>query len=248
MSHLWYNVTMEFSRYNKKFDYSFTFGSYPTIELIKNRPTSVIKIITHSKLSGSNGFEIIHRLAGENKIKLNQNDRLIQKISIKDNCFVAGVFKKYTMSLDGQSNHIVLVNPKDSGNLGTIARSMLAFNFSDLAIITPAVDIFKPETIRASMGAIFSLNIQLFESFKKYKEFFPERNLYAFQTTGSENLSKIEFAKPASLVFGNESSGLEELEEGFKTRVKIPQSDKVDSLNLAVSVGIALNNIYSKGL
>lgn len=61
--------------------------------------------------------------------------------------------------LDG--NHVVLVNPSNAGNLGTIIRSCIGFGVEDIAIILPAVDLFDPKTIRASMGAKAKIRIEL---------------------------------------------------------------------------------------
>ena len=43
---------------------------------------------------------------------------------------------------------MVLVNPSDMGNMGTIIRTMLGFNYVNLAIIRPGVDVFDPRVIR----------------------------------------------------------------------------------------------------
>ena len=58
--------------------------------------------------------------------------------------------------------HVVLVNPADMGNLGTVARTMAGFGFGELAVVTPAADVFHPKTVRASMGALFRLNVARF--------------------------------------------------------------------------------------
>ena len=44
--------------------------------------------------------------------------------------------------------------------------------------------------------------------------------------------------KPFSLVFGNEQSGLPAVFQTYGQSVFIPQSDKIDSLNLSVAVSI----------
>ena len=59
-------------------------------------------------------------------------------------------------------------------------------------------------------------------------------------TDGEVPLSQMNFIEPYSLVFGNEGAGLPKDYGKLGRSVKIPQSGKVDSLNLAVSVGIAL--------
>lgn len=50
------------------------------------------------------------------------------------------------------ARHVVLHNPSDVGNVGTILRSALGFGFRDVAIIRPGVDPFDPRVLRASMA------------------------------------------------------------------------------------------------
>ena len=135
---------------------------------------------------------------------------------------------------------MVLVNPEDMGNLGTICRTMLAFGFKDLGIVRPAVDTFDPKVGRASMGSIFKINFQYFDSFDEYREKF-KRNIYTFMTDGDTNLTEASFEDPYSLVFGSESAGLEPSFKNLGKSIKIYQTDDVDSLNLAISVGISLH-------
>lgn len=66
--------------------------------------------------------------------------------------------------------HVVLHHISDAGNLGTILRSALGFGYKDIAIIRPATDPFDPHTVRASMGAIFSLRIREYETMDEYMQ------------------------------------------------------------------------------
>ena len=59
-------------------------------------------------------------------------------------------------------------------------------------------------------------------------------------TDGAVNLPDVDYKSPHSLIFGNESSGLPIAFQKIGTSVKIQQSDKIDSLNLSVSVGVTL--------
>ena len=236
---------MRLKRYNKTLDYSYTFGIYPTIELLGVRPNEVVCVITHSRLSDEEGARIINTLSEKHGIPLECNDRLINRLSPKDMCYVVGVFKKYYPELS-KDNHLVLVNPTNSGNLGTIIRSMLAFDFSDLAIVRPAVDIFHPDTVRASMGALFSINFRLFDDMESYRDELGAHNLYLFMTEGQDTLDKTSFSPPYSLVFGSEPSGLPRHYRELGNTVCIPQSGRVDSLNLAISASIVLHHLYSR--
>ncbi|MBR1939152.1 TrmH family RNA methyltransferase, partial [Candidatus Saccharibacteria bacterium] len=161
----------------------------------------------------------------------------------KDDCLLIAEFTKFSTPLNPQKPHIVLVNPSDAGNLGTIMRSATAFGFEDIAIITPAVDNFAPKSIRASMGAAFHLNIASFPSIEAYRKAFSSRPLLAFMLNNTaQQLSEAAQTAPDcySLVFGNEASGLPAEFADFCTPVFIPQSESVDSLNLSVAASIAL--------
>ena len=130
------------------------------------------------------------------------------------------------------------------GNLGTIIRTILGFGFHDLAIIEKAVDIFHPDVVRASMGALFQVRYSRFSSFQTYKESFP-RNLYLLTTDGDILLSEACFKPTFGLVFGPENAGLSQEYYNYGTTIRIPQNSKIDSFNLAVSVGVTLYQVVN---
>ena len=109
-------------KYNKKLPYSYTLGAFPTIELLKKYPKKVMKVFTHSDLNSVTQEEIITGICNANNIFFECNDRIVEKLRDKENCFVIGVFEKYNNELDKDSNHVVLVNPSDMGNMGNISR------------------------------------------------------------------------------------------------------------------------------
>ena len=153
----------DMKRYNKKNDYSYTFGAFPTYELLENRPENVEKILIHSTAS-KEIYDKIKLLCDKNDIPLVINDKLLEKLREKDSCIVVGVFHKFQCEMEKGENHVVLVNPSDTGNMGTIIRTCIGFGIRNLAIIEPAVDIFNPKVIRASMGSLFHLNYKYFSS------------------------------------------------------------------------------------
>ncbi|MBN1889944.1 MAG: TrmH family RNA methyltransferase [Thermoflexales bacterium] len=235
---------MKLKRYKKEYDYSYTLGQYPTIELLKYKPEHVRQLVFHSKFSNSEGARVIDELMAGSDVAVEWNDRLVETLSPKKNCYVVGVFDKYYSSLDAGADHVVLVNPSDNGNLGTLLRTMLAFEVENLAIISPAVDVFSPEVIRASMGALFRVNVEYMDDIQVYRSEF-DRPLFLFMTDGDQSLEEAAWQHPAGLVFGNESSGLPAEYRGLGRNVYLPQSDKVDSLNLAVAAGIVLSRRYT---
>jgi RNA methyltransferase, TrmH family len=225
-------------KYKKSFDFSYAIGVYPTLELLATHPDKVTRVLISSRGERNSGLDRIKSICAEKRIKTEMADGLIAKIAESENCYAVGVFDKYQTKLEA-GNHLVLVNPSDRGNLGTVVRTMLAFNIKNLVIIKPAVDIFDLKVIRASMGAIFKINFVYYDSFKAYQSEY-HQNLYPFVIQTDNLLPNIKFSQPFSLVFGNEGAGLSKEYNSVGTPVKIPQSSEVDSLNLSAAVAIAL--------
>lgn len=209
------------------------------MELLEHRAEHVRSVVVSSKGSKNRGALKIIELCERARIPVETNDRLVERLSPKENAYAIGVFEKYSERLKKGRNHVALVNPADMGNLGTIIRTMLGFGVLDLALVRPAADIFDPRVIRASMGAIFRISFEYFDSFNNYREAFSP-NVYPFMTGGPEVLGKLEFARPYALVFGNESTGLAEEYRQMGTSVSIRHSRDIDSLNLPVAVAVAL--------
>ncbi|MGN1295611.1 MAG: TrmH family RNA methyltransferase [Bacilli bacterium] len=230
---------MEIKTYKKDAFYSYTLGAFPTIELLKKHKEEALKIFIHSSFDNQEIISFIYENKGNAEVTI--NDKMINKLSTKGNTFVVGIFKKYSSYLDENKDHVVLVNPSDMGNLGTIIRSCLGFGIKNIAIIKPGVDIFDPKVIRASMGSIFSLNISYFNSFEEYKNTFSNHRVRTFMLQAKNTLQETIFPKDevTSLVFGNESSGLP-ISLLDDNSIIIKHSNEIDSLNLPSSLAIAL--------
>jgi len=227
-------------RYQKKFDYSYSFGTYPTIDLINHQKHHLIKVLVKSKRDESEGVNDVLDLCDRLDIPVEIADRAIDKIATKENTYVLGIFEKYDSVLDPQANHLVLVEPRNMGNLGTIIRTMLGFDVTDLAIIRPATDIFDPMVVRSTMGAIFQINFEYFDSIQEYMAKYSKRNIYTFMLDGAKDIREVKFEEPFSMIQGNESKGLPKEFSELGQSIYIPNSDKVDSLNLSVATAIGL--------
>lgn len=238
-------MDFKIEKYNKDKDYSFTFGAFPTFELIKNKPEQVICLLLHSKLKISDDIQNLINLCKQKNIEIHNNDKVINKIVDKENCFVVGVFKKYFATAK-QDNHLVLVNPSDMGNMGTILRTALGFGYTNINIVKPCVDIFNPKVVRASMGAIFSLNICEFDSVEEYLNS-NKNTKYFFMLNGKNKLGEFKTPnKNYDIVFGNEATGLTDFLIDKGESVVIEHSTKIDSLNLPISVGMAMYEFNRK--
>ena len=228
--------------YHKGLDYSYAPGIFPATECLKNAPERCLRLLLSSQSEKSEGAAKLRMAAEEQGIRCEIADRALERISKKENCFAAMVYKKDEGVFDADSPHIVLHHPSDSGNLGTILRTALGFGLCNIAIIRPAVDSDDPRVTRSSMGAAFSLNIRHFDSFEEYRAEFPERQLFPFMLTGAVPLDEAvkKVSGPFSLIMGNEASGLPDEFATYGISTLIPHSGKIDSLNLAIAAGIGM--------
>lgn len=234
-------------RYKKEYDYSYTLGLAPTIELIENKIEQIYKIYIHPDYVQRDDEVNIYEICKKNDLEYVVNKNIFNRVSNKGNVYVLGVFYKYENKLNNKSPHVLLVNPSNAGNLGTILRTALGFDFKNLAIITPAVDIYNPNTIRSSMGALFSMNFKFYSSIDDYLKEFPEYSLYPFMLNGEYTIKNVPMPQNSNftLVFGNEATGLPNNFLNLGKSVVINHSNKIDSLNLSISFGIAANH-FSK--
>ena len=227
--------------YSHQLSYSYAPGIFPSHALLNARPELARRLLVRSDALESEGVRALIDKCAALNVRTETADRALERISRKENCYAALVFDKFSSALDPQKNHVVLVNPSDMGNLGTILRACLGFTLPDLAIIRPAADVFDPRVVRASMGALFSMRVALYDSFEEYRAQHPGHALYPFMLDGSlPMLQARKTAKtPYALVFGNEATGLPASFASLGQPVRIPQSDAIDSLNLSVAVSIA---------
>ena len=228
--------------YRRELDYSYAPGLFPSLEAMTKRPEIVRRLLVSSKGQDSEGVKKLTALAEEKRIRIEIADKALGRISGKDNCFAAAVFEKHPRALETAGNHIVLHHISDQGNLGTILRTALGFGYHDIAIIRPAADVYDPKVARASMGAIFSLRVTEYDDFAAYRQEFPGHAAYPFMLDGSKLLddAAAKAAYPCALIFGNEGSGLPPEFQQVGQPVRIPSSDEVDSLNLAIAAAIGM--------
>lgn len=224
--------------YDKNLPYTYVLGIFPSIEVLNHRADDVLAFIYHADFDGLGSLKA--RCEGLS-IPFLQDHKLLSKLSPKENVYVAAVLAKKEYPIKA-GNHIVLVNPSNAGNLGTIIRTMVGFGWRDLVIIRPAVEVEDPKTIRAAMGANAQLRVSYYASFDQYRMDYPNQVNYPFMLKGSIPLQTMVLAGAhnISFIFGNEGSGLPDSFLSVGTPVKIEHTESIDSLNLSIAVSIAL--------
>ena len=237
------------SGYKPELDYSYAPGIFPSMECLLGRPEKVRRLLIHSGAEGREGIGKLLALAGERGIRAEEADRALSRISGKENCYAAAVFSKFEDALDPEKPQVLLHQPGDAGNVGTILRTALGLGVEDVALVRPCADLFDPRTVRASMGSLFRLRVRVYDSFGEYRAKMGEREYYPFMLDASVPLQEA-LKKPVSrrrtLIFGNEGRGLPPEFARIGQPVRIPSNEKVDSLNLAIAAGIGLYAFLDK--
>lgn len=229
--------------YKAELDYGYAPGAFPAMECLLHRPQCARRVLLHSKAAGTEAAEKLTALAEKLHVRVELADKALARISGKENCFAAAVFSKFADELTPGAPHVVLHNPSDQGNVGTILRTALGFGVENVALIRPCVDVFDPRVVRASMGSIFSLKVKVYDAFEDYLAEHPGRSLYPFMLDGSRSLPEV-LAEPVpaawTLIFGNEGSGLPASFARQGQPVRIPSNEKIDSLNLSIAAAIGI--------
>ncbi|MBK8984015.1 MAG: RNA methyltransferase [Ignavibacteria bacterium] len=147
---------------------------------------------------------------------------------------------------------VALENVSDPGNLGTIIRTCYWFGISNVILNNTSGEFQNPKVLRSSQGAVFYTDIIIVNDFKNFLREFESKgfNILLLDVKAEKFISDPEFvsAEKNILVFGNESNGISEdvLTEPSFQKVKIKGYSDCESLNVAVSAGIVINQIICK--
>lgn len=137
---------------------------------------------------------------------------------------------------------VVLESVEKPGNLGAVLRSADAAGADAVIVCDPLTDLFNPNLIRASLGAVFTTQT-LATSTEETIAWLKERQVQIFtaQLQDSNLYYETDFRGPSALVMGTESTGLtEKWRQAADKRIRIPMCGQLDSLNVSVSAAILL--------
>jgi len=156
-------------------------------------------------------------------------------------CSVIGVCEKLDKKLIG--NKVLLLDEiQDPGNLGTIIRSAVAFNFDTIVLGNKTVDLYNSKVIRASQGMIFNINI-IEENLECIIPELKKSNykIYGTKVTNGKNVKNLEKNEKVCIIMGNEGNGIsEEILNLCDEYFYINMNPLCESLNVGVAASIIL--------
>ena len=169
------------------------------------------------------------------------NDEVLRKLAISENpegvVFICEMLKPKKDKFE-YHKIVYLDQINDPGNLGTILRTAVAFNYDAVVLSKGSVDLYNEKVIAASKGAIF-----LVDAFVGDIEDYKDKQIIV-STLDENSIPLNECKKPNDfvLVLGNESHGVSEpIIKIANQLVKIEMNDVIDSLNVAMAGAILMN-------
>ncbi|MFT3891620.1 MAG: TrmH family RNA methyltransferase [Anaerolineales bacterium] len=184
----------------------------------------------------------IHEVAKRTTKKLFENDKISRMFAIAETPKPKGLELLKTIKKD----IVVLEDLSISGNIGNIIRTSLGLDMGGMILLNmDPLDLYDRRLIRASRGYMFTLPIMT-ASTQDFINYCKTNNETLLVTAMEAEKTVDEIASiPERLliVFGSEKEGCSpEIEQAATMQVRIPISDKVESLNVSAAAGITLFN------
>lgn len=122
----------------------------------------------------------------------------------------------------------------DPANVGALIRTTAAMGVERVVLLKESAHPFHPKAIRAASGTVFKMSLMQGLSIRDL----PEPATWVTLDTQGESLPAFRWPKDVRLLVGEEGPGLPPITSG--TRLAVPISDSVESLNAVVAAGMAL--------
>jgi len=146
--------------------------------------------------------------------------------------------------IENKGVYAALCGLQDPGNIGTVLRTAEALGVRGVLMSKDCCDIYNPKVLRASMGTVFRLPIEICEDFGARLKALSAAGIPTYAAvvdSSAESLTDIEFGGNGVAVIGNEGNGLPpETVACCDRRITIRMKGNAESLNAAMAAGIFL--------
>jgi len=222
-------------------------GDRTVKQIINNDPDDIIEVLSTEELP-----PLYHKYS----------NRLVTDSQLRSICSTKapqGIVAVVRLPLDTYSDQLpdnigakvlLLEDVQDPGNVGTLIRTAVAFDFSGIILTEKCADPLSPKCVQSTVGTVLSLWIR---RTSRYLEFVEElkHNGYSLVATdlgGEEDPSVLQRQNKLLLALGNEASGLSEsVLNASDNRLRVPAvRGKAESLNVAACGAICMYLSYHK--
>jgi len=137
---------------------------------------------------------------------------------------------------------LVIEGVEKPGNLGALLRTADGAGVDAVVICDTAVDLYNPNVIRGSLGAIFTVKVFVL-ALEEAINYLKSKAVRLIFTSPAAELpyTQVDYTGPTAIVLGSEKEGLPRpwLETEI-LQVKIPLCGQMDSLNVSCSGAVIL--------
>lgn len=193
--------------------------------------------------------EALDRLLGQRDVTIYEvSARVYEKIAYRSSTegVVATIRSRERrladLSLPEKPLIVVLERVEKPGNLGAILRSADAAQADAVIVCDPLTDLYNPNLIRSSIGAIFTVPTVACSS-EECIAFLKQHGIQILtaQLQDSHLYYDTDMRRGTALVMGTESTGLtDQWRQAADAHIRIPMLGQLDSLNVSVSTAILL--------
>lgn len=137
---------------------------------------------------------------------------------------------------------VVLESLEKPGNIGAVLRTADAANIDAVFIADPKTDLYNPNIVRSSVGAVFTNKIVTADS-AAIINFLKNNNIAIFSAILQEAVSyySVDFKQSSAIVMGTEATGLSEIWRKNSTEnIIIPMQGQIDSMNVSVAAAVLI--------
>ena len=242
-------------KYRTKYNAFYLEGVKVTNEILDKNEAIDILFIAYSKsllISTNGGQALLDRISSLKNVKVLEFEENIFKY-MTDTVNTQGILvvmkiPKYSLENEENKNIILLDKVQDLGNIGTIIRSCNAFGVDTILCTSGTADVYSPKAVRATMGGILNVKIIYLDDIEKLNLF--KKMGYKIATTSlktQNSIDSIDYNNKYIFVMGNEANGVsKEIIDISDFVIKIPMSEKIESLNVGVATSIILYEQYKK--
>lgn len=187
------------------------------------------------------------------KLDSNSNNYEVNEIIVTDNVMktltsmpsipsVIGICSYIEDNKNLGDKIVILDNVQDPGNIGTIIRTAVAFNYDTIVLSFNSVNKYNEKVIRASQGMLFKINIiekNLTEFIPKLKE--QGYDVYGTNVVNGINIKEVNKSNKHAFILGNEGNGVStEVENLVDKNIYIDINENCESLNVGIAGAIIM--------
>ncbi len=234
-------------------------GKNACLALWKQRPDDLVRVYVLRELAAEFS-ELLESCAKNRKsyhlVDANDLERLTDSVHHQGICVIArarrffGEENFFRELGSGRALVLYLDGVANPHNLGAILRTAAHFGVKFICVPKEEITKLSASLYRTAEGAAEVVSLVRVEDSEKFLDRLQSMgfHLYAFEAAGSRSLFETRINEKAAFIFGAEVEGLSGLVRSIvETKVSIPGTGAVESLNVSVAAALAMAEFAKQG-